>query len=206
MSSKLHISNSEHSFKSKWNQMVYKFNTNNNTDMTITSSLSCHQENNNNNYRRPSHCSDQSTCSTKTTDSNTSITTIDKFFSIFKRRCSNTTNQQPSCTMEEITLTPSITPGQMMMEFNEEKESARMDQLYQIAMDEISYAEDSQGSRYYHGDIISAKEAMDDCAQAIVSLLHQVSDRQLHDHLHATLTPKLLSLQSRFDALPTVDP
>ncbi|KAI9301117.1 hypothetical protein BJ944DRAFT_271972 [Cunninghamella echinulata] len=200
MSSKIHSSNSDYSFKSKWNQMVYKLNMDTSSSC---SSLQHHQDS-----RRPSHCSDQSTCSTKTNDSIISITTIDKFIGMFKRRCSNTATTTTSTTANNNNHNhlQSSAIEEDDVQLIEQKESERMDRLYQIAMDEISYAEDSQGSRYYQGDVISAKEAMDDCAQAIVTLLHQVSDRQRHDHLHATLTPKLLSLQSRFDALPTVDP
>ncbi|KAI8099863.1 uncharacterized protein BX664DRAFT_322276 [Halteromyces radiatus] len=162
----MQTSSSEYSLKSKWNQLVNK-----RTD----SSYTCKD------HRRPSHCSDQSVCSS------TSTSTLDKLLlgipGLFRRRCSNASSSD---------------------HLDEEKESEKLDELYQSALDEISYAEDSQGSRYYPGDVASAKEAMDICTNAFIELLQQAPDRQTHDHLYAAIAPRLWSLRSRFDALPTI--
>ncbi|CAO3594789.1 unnamed protein product [Absidia cylindrospora] len=169
----MQTSSSEYSLKSKWNSIIYKRNTESNTNYGE--------------HRRPSHCSDQSV------SSSTSTNTIDKLLlgipGLFKRRCSNA----------------STTSCQDQLIYEEERESERLDELYQTALDEISYAEDSQGSRYYPGDVISAKEAMDSCVEAFVEFLHQAPDRQSHDHHHTNITRKLFLLQSRFDALPSIN-
>ncbi|KAI8340542.1 hypothetical protein BC941DRAFT_467713 [Chlamydoabsidia padenii] len=171
----MQTSSSEYSLRSKWNQLVNKRTTDNSTHYK--------------DYRRPSHCSDQSVSSSASTG------TLDKLLlglpSLFKRRCSSASTQSDS----------SASPDPLYEE--DEREYERLDELYQTAVDEISYAEDSRGSRYYPGDVASAREAMDTCAEAFVQLLHQAPDRQTHDQLHATIVPKLLTLQSRFDALPS---
>lgn len=176
----MQTSSSEYSLKTRWNQLTNKRTSDSNTSFKDS--------------RRPSHGSDQSV------SSSTSTGTLDKLRrglpNIFKRRPSTASTQSDSTS-------PDYLPEEHEGPLSEEQEDDdRLGQLYQAAVDEISYAEDSYGSRYYPGDVASAKEAMDTCADAIVQLLHQAPDRQSHDYLHSTIVPKLLSLQSRFDALP----
>jgi hypothetical protein len=133
------------------------------------------------NYRRPSHCSEQSVCS------NTSTSTLDKLLQaipgLFKRRSSNASAQSYDT-------------------YDEERQ--RLDELYLSALDELSYAQDSQGSRYYSGDLDCAREAIDRCSQACVQLLNQAPDQQCYNHLQNMINKKLLPLQLRLDALPSI--
>ncbi|KAI8333969.1 hypothetical protein BC941DRAFT_338105, partial [Chlamydoabsidia padenii] len=117
----------------------------------------------------------------------TSTSTIDKLLQvipgIFKRRSSSASAHSNP--------------------YEEEKECDRLEQLYQAALEEISYAQDSQGSRYYSGDLASAREAIDICFDTCVQLLNQAPNHQSHEHLHKIITLKLSSLYSKLDALPS---
>ncbi|KAI9314826.1 hypothetical protein BX666DRAFT_1879294 [Dichotomocladium elegans] len=65
--------------------------------------------------------------------------------------------------------------------------------LYELALDEIKYAEDSFGSPYYAGDRVTAREAIDGCADAL---------RQLHPTIEMAMAPRMGDLESKFEALP----
>lgn len=133
------------------------------------------------NDRRPSHCSEQSV------SSNTSTSTIEKLLQsipeLFKRRSSTASTQSYDA-------------------YDEERQ--RLDQLYLMALDELFYAQDSQGSRYYSGDLDCAREAVELCAQACGQLLNQAPDQQCYDHLHDMINTKIGSLQSKLNALPSI--
>ncbi|KAI9491768.1 hypothetical protein BDB00DRAFT_873976 [Zychaea mexicana] len=83
-----------------------------------------------------------------------------------------------------------------------EKETQRLQSLYELALDEINYAEDSRGSPYYVGDRVTAREAIDGCAIAFMQLQQQTTDSSLQSLLQSTMAPRLIELQSKFDALP----
>ncbi|KAG0165561.1 hypothetical protein DFQ30_008294 [Apophysomyces sp. BC1015] len=133
--------------------------------------------------RRPSQCSCGSdTASVRTCESSSIMP--DKLFSgLFRRRCSN------------ASLDMSL--------FDVEKETEKVTHLYEFAVDEVNYAEDSLGSSYYSGDLETAREAIEECADAYVQLLQQVSD-SVRDSLQETLLPKLMALQEKYTALPEV--
>ncbi|CAO3601370.1 unnamed protein product [Absidia cylindrospora] len=169
----MHKSTSEYSFTSKWSHFVSKHS----------------HHTNSNEYRRPSQCSDQSVSSTSSSSSSSS--TWDRWLGRFKhhRRRGSSGQSSRSILLEE-------------QEEDKKDDQQRLDQLYQTALDDLSYAEDSHGSRYYAGDVASAKEALDSCAKALLDIM--MTDQHSTSHLYTTMAPRLLLLQSRFDALPSL--
>lgn len=84
-------------------------------------------------------------------------------------------------------------------------ELEKLQALYTLAIDELNYAEDSQGSSYYSGDRVAAREAINNCANAYIELLRHTTDALTREGLQSSMTPKLIKLQKRIDALPEVD-
>lgn len=108
---------------------------------------------------------------------------LDKCMSPFRRR--------PSTTSQCSTSTVAIVEENPLS-----SEIEKLFELYHFAMDEINYAEDSQGSPYYHGDRIAAKEAIDNCVQSYESLLSN------HQFDNTTIGFKITSLTTKFNTLP----
>lgn len=161
--------------------------------------------------RRPSQCSTTSTTTTTTTASTSSTNAyskddllyipsntkrpsipnslnegvFDKCMSTFLRRPSN-----GSCVTSTSTINDDM-----------DKEIEKLYELYNFAMDEISYAEDSRGSPYYQGDRISAQEAIDQCTKSYESLLQQYNIDSTISYKISTLTKKLASLPVHDDQL-----
>ncbi|KAI7871197.1 hypothetical protein BDF14DRAFT_1764250 [Spinellus fusiger] len=74
--------------------------------------------------------------------------------------------------------------------------------LYNHALDEISYAKDSLGTPYYAGDLESTREAIQAYSRALHQLLQQTQDSQRRVHIESTLGPCLYLLKQRYDSLP----
>ncbi|CEP12739.1 hypothetical protein [Parasitella parasitica] len=130
-----------------------------------------------------------------TFDSNVSIR--DKFRHVipfFRRRNSSNT----SASIEDVAHTP-ITSVDYCQQLD------KLQALYILAIDELNYAEDSQGSSYYSGDRVTAREAIDDCANAYYELLRHTSDAVARESLRSSMAPKLLKIQKRMNTLPKVD-
>ncbi|KAI8647091.1 hypothetical protein BD408DRAFT_409190 [Parasitella parasitica] len=135
------------------------------------------------------------TMSVGTFDSTVSIK--DKFRHVipfFRRR--NSSNA--SATLEDVAHTPTTS-----VDYCQGLE--RLQSLYTLAIDELDYAEDSQGSSYYSGDRVAAREAIDDCANAYFELLRRTADPVAREGLQTSMAPKLLKIQKRIAALPNVD-
>ncbi|CAO3664439.1 unnamed protein product [Rhizopus microsporus] len=90
--------------------------------------------------------------------------------------------------------------------FDYSKELEKLHSLYTLAQDEISYAEDSIGSFYYSGDILAAREALDNCISNFMQLLEHISDPVTREELRSSMTPKLVRLQSKIAGLPLDEP
>jgi len=52
---------------------------------------------------------------------------------------------------------------------------------------------------------VAAREAVNDCANAYIELLRHTTDTLTREGLQSSMTPKLIKLQKRIDALPEVD-
>lgn len=69
-------------------------------------------------------------------------------------------------------------------------------------LEQLNFAEDSQGSPYYEGDRITAHEAIDNCTTTFMQLIRHISDHQQRNQLQQDITPRLIHLQERYNALP----
>lgn len=158
--------------------------------------------------RRPSQCS---TTSTMTTSSYNSCC------------CANSPREDPfSIPPSQSTQhkkKPSITSSsfgggrrpsnascsQITEEKQREQQIEKLYELYNLAMDEINYAQDSRGSPYYDGDRIAAKEAIDHVVSFYQEL--QLVDPQLVNSSNSSriIVFKIATLNSKFDALPIQD-
>ncbi|ORY90479.1 hypothetical protein BCR43DRAFT_415048, partial [Syncephalastrum racemosum] len=94
------------------------------------------------------------------------------------------------------------TTCESMSETDIQKEFAKVHSLYALAADELNFAEDSRGSPYYAGDLITAREAIDNCATAFMHMLEQVPDPMYRSQLHQSLSPQLIRLEERYAHLP----
>ncbi|KAG1452590.1 hypothetical protein G6F56_007775 [Rhizopus delemar] len=104
---------------------------------------------------------------------------VDKCMSHFRRRTSNAS---------------SVT-------FNLELETNKVLEMYQLALDELNYAQDSRGSLYYSGDLVAAEEAIVNYTDSYKFLLEQCSPEQ-QEELQITLGSKLNQLSDKLKSLP----
>ncbi|KAG1449638.1 hypothetical protein G6F56_008587 [Rhizopus delemar] len=82
------------------------------------------------------------------------------------------------------------------------KELEKLHSLYLLAIEELNFAQDSVGSFYYSGDLLAAREALDDCANVFMQLLENILDPVARENVRSSITPKLIQLQTRLAALP----
>lgn len=197
-------------FKNKWNVFITKLSPPSPLEHVHNQRRrrsSCSENNNNNGsttrineqfLKRRKH---SDAMSVGTFDSTISIK--DKFrqaIPFFRRRSSASHFEEQSQPQPHQQQHASPQQSQVTVDYYEQLE--RLQQLYTLAVDELNYAEDSQGSSYYSGDLITAREALDDCANTFMHLLTQITDVLTREGLQSSMTPKLLSLQKRLDALP----
>ncbi|KAI8332850.1 hypothetical protein BC941DRAFT_358465 [Chlamydoabsidia padenii] len=124
--------------------------------------------------RRPSHCT---SCSSRSEhDETPSI--------LFFKRRSSQSSQAP------------------LPDLNRETE--KVHDLYMLAMDELNYAGDSQGTFYYVNDRVSAQEAIENFSNASMQLLTIAHDPDSKSQLQAMIQARLELLQTKFNALPEV--
>ncbi|ORY95509.1 hypothetical protein BCR43DRAFT_493106 [Syncephalastrum racemosum] len=96
--------------------------------------------------------------------------------------------------------------GSSCSSFDLEKETEKLQLLYDLALDEIKYAEDSRGSPYYAGDRITAREAIDGYHGAYSQLMtHSADNPSLRSELEITVAPRLTELQTKYEALPSLE-
>ncbi|KAI7905003.1 uncharacterized protein BX663DRAFT_501326 [Cokeromyces recurvatus] len=114
-------------------------------------------------------------------------TVVDKCMSPFRRRSSTASSTSMNDSL--------ILKRKQLLE--------KMNEYYNLAMDEINYAEDSRGSRYYSGDLIAAKEAIDQCEEVYLLLLAE--DPNNRKYLQSTIGIKISKLKSKYATLPLQD-
>ncbi|KAG2218669.1 hypothetical protein INT45_007838 [Circinella minor] len=207
------------SFKSKWSHFMTRFNSNEQQKQKQLDEPII------NTNRRPSHVS--SSCSTIAEDTfwSDSMSTISEQSVSNKRNNNNSNNnnngesrfrrtttkrhlihlfkRRGSSTSTSSSCSSIVAMDDTVDYFDKEKK--RLQSLYELALDEIKYAEDSRGSPYYIGDRITAREAIDCCAIAFMQLQQQTTDSSLQSLLQSTMAPRLIDLQTKFDALPTTE-
>ncbi|KAI8086830.1 uncharacterized protein B0P05DRAFT_532540 [Gilbertella persicaria] len=188
-------------FKSKWNHFITKFS---------------HQDNHKENDHTMYTLCDNTQRKNSDANSVDSIATLaDKFRQVipFFRRRSSTSNistvQQhmaDESTSQHYNLSFSAaTTNTTTVSPDYTEAFDKLKSLYTLAVDELNYAIDSQGSSYYSGDLVTAREALNDCANAFMELLLHTTDPVTREGLQNLMAPKLMRLQKKLDTLPEVD-
>ncbi|GAA5810019.1 hypothetical protein MFLAVUS_003434 [Mucor flavus] len=83
----------------------------------------------------------------------------------------------------------------------QQKHIEEFENLYSLAVDEMAYAIESQGSIYYSGDLLTATEAVDACLDRFRHLMQTLSIDRSHT-FQKEWTDILFELRSRLDSLP----
>ncbi|ORZ24672.1 hypothetical protein BCR42DRAFT_403423 [Absidia repens] len=128
--------------------------------------------------RRPSHCT---SCSSRPSSD---FQDDQQAPSFFKRRSS----QSSQMTLADL-----------------QREAEKIYDLFLLALDELNYAGDSQGTFYYINDRVSAEEAIENFSAASMQLMNMTFDPQYKSQIQAMVRPRLLHLQAKFDELPVAD-
>ncbi|KAI9275740.1 hypothetical protein BDA99DRAFT_532691 [Phascolomyces articulosus] len=196
---------SPQSLKTKWSHFMTRFNPDEEQQQLSDEPII-------NTSRRPSHVSHvSSSCSTIAEDTfwSDSMSTISEQSTSTNNKRNNypapggESSSRPRRTAKRHLLHLFRRRGSSLDDTDYfDKEKQRLHSLYELALDEIKYAEDSRGSPYYVGDRITAREAIDGCATAFMNLQQQTTDTSLQSLLQSTMAPRLIELQTKFDALP----
>ncbi|OZJ02981.1 hypothetical protein BZG36_03147 [Bifiguratus adelaidae] len=83
---------------------------------------------------------------------------------------------------------------------NVTQEIERITALYMAAKDELVYAQESQGSVYYHEDKMTADEAVRECLEAYSVLLAKSGKEA--EQVRTKIGTKMNKLQKAWEALP----
>ncbi|RUP44729.1 hypothetical protein BC936DRAFT_149072 [Jimgerdemannia flammicorona] len=100
----------------------------------------------------------------------------------------------------------SWSPESMKIDVYVQSELSKIQALYALALDEMDYAIESQGSIYYRGDRIAAEAAVFDCLSAYNELLANLDCEAIQQGVYNEAGEKLKELKARFDELPLEAP
>ncbi|KAI8367462.1 uncharacterized protein BYT42DRAFT_617890 [Radiomyces spectabilis] len=154
---------------------------------------------------QPSQSSTCSTLSAAVEDDHPSKSKPSDAISVATSESANTTTEKLHLTLPGIFRRRCSHTSSLSSSSNHAIDLEKIKRLYTLAVDEVNYAEDSRGSAYYQGDLISAREAIDDCINAFMELIQETTDPSLQASVRATIAHKMTELQNRYDALPKPD-
>lgn len=83
-----------------------------------------------------------------------------------------------------------------------EKSMNKIEELFAAAKDELEYAEESQGSIYYHEDRTTAEKAVQDVLDAYDTFLQDLPSDEMRNEVKTKVGMKIKELKMTFDALP----
>ncbi|KAI8984358.1 hypothetical protein BDF20DRAFT_859529 [Mycotypha africana] len=83
-----------------------------------------------------------------------------------------------------------------------EESMNQIEQLYSEAKDEIEYAEDSQGTTYYHEDLATAGKAVDEVFDAYDKFIQSLPTEDMKKEVKQKVDLKMEELKMAFAALP----
>ncbi|KAG0168321.1 hypothetical protein DFQ28_004992 [Apophysomyces sp. BC1034] len=83
-----------------------------------------------------------------------------------------------------------------------ERSMNRIEELFSAAKDEMEYAEESQGSVYYHEDYKTAEKAVKECLEAYDTFLKELPTDEMRNEMKTKVDMKLRELSMAFKALP----
>ncbi|KAI8984550.1 hypothetical protein BDF20DRAFT_860506 [Mycotypha africana] len=145
------------------------------------------------------------TMSVGTLDSTTSVADKVRHVlpSLFFRRTESSNHHHHQQQQQQPTMSTSSRVHSNMLDISRELE--HLQSLYALAIEELNYAEDSRGSSYYAGDLVTAREALTNCTNAFLMLLDHMQDPLTREGLQTAMAAKLLKLQQRVDSLPEAE-
>ncbi|KAI8886201.1 hypothetical protein K501DRAFT_244405 [Backusella circina FSU 941] len=77
----------------------------------------------------------------------------------------------------------------------------RIEELFSAAKDELEYAEESQGSIYYHEDHATAENAVSECLEAYDTFLKDLPSDDMRNEVQSKVGMKIKELKMAFDSL-----
>ncbi|KAI7906428.1 uncharacterized protein BX663DRAFT_548611 [Cokeromyces recurvatus] len=136
---------------------------------------------------------------------------IIRWFPLIRRRSSSITTTTTTTTSSSLSSSSSSSLSNTFYDYKdrgggeegmEDKQVNEFQHLYRLAVDEMAYAIESQGSIYYSGDLISATDAVNNCLDRFQRLMQILNSDKSHK-LQQEWTDILFELRSKLDSLPS---
>ncbi|CAO3696464.1 hypothetical protein G6F70_009013 [Rhizopus microsporus] len=83
-----------------------------------------------------------------------------------------------------------------------EESMNHIEELFSIAKDELEYAEESQGTTYYHEERVAAEKAVKEVMSAYDTFLSELPSEEMRKEVETRVGMKMKELQMTFNALP----
>ncbi|ORE08279.1 hypothetical protein BCV72DRAFT_93176 [Rhizopus microsporus var. microsporus] len=83
-----------------------------------------------------------------------------------------------------------------------EESMNHIEELFSIAKDELEYAEESQGTTYYHEERVAAEKAVKEVMSAYDAFLSELPSEEMRKEVETRVGMKMKELQMTFNALP----
>ncbi|KAG1449331.1 hypothetical protein G6F46_010925 [Rhizopus delemar] len=77
-----------------------------------------------------------------------------------------------------------------------------IEELFSVAKDELEYAEESQGTTYYHEDRTGAEKAVSEVLNAYNAFIDKLPSDEMREEVKTKVGMKMKELKMSFDALP----
>ncbi|KAI9266342.1 hypothetical protein EDC94DRAFT_603468 [Helicostylum pulchrum] len=78
----------------------------------------------------------------------------------------------------------------------------KIEELFSAAKDELEYADESQGSVYYHEDLTTAEKAVSEVLSEYERFLKELPSDDMRNEVKSKVGMKMRELKMTFDALP----
>ncbi|KAG2197589.1 hypothetical protein INT46_000863 [Mucor plumbeus] len=85
---------------------------------------------------------------------------------------------------------------------NMEESMNKIEELFSAAKDELEYAEESQGTTYYHEDLSTAEKAVNQVLTAYNDFLDALPSDDMRNEVKTKVGMKMKELKMTFDSLP----
>ncbi|RCH84393.1 hypothetical protein CU097_005533 [Rhizopus azygosporus] len=83
-----------------------------------------------------------------------------------------------------------------------EESMNHIEELFSVAKDELEYAEESQGTTYYHEERVAAEKAVKEVMSAYDTFLSELPSEEMRKEVETRVGMKMKELQMTFNALP----
>ncbi|KAI8970138.1 hypothetical protein BDF20DRAFT_838526 [Mycotypha africana] len=131
----------------------------------------------------------------RSSSSSSSASSVESLTSYFS---SNTYGNKDEETLSNVTRLS----AELDAVDHEIKQLNEFQDMYKLAVDEIAYATESQGSIYYNGDLLTATEAVNACLDKFRNILLSMKDTHRSFRFQQDWTDTLFALRTKLDGLP----